>query len=146
MEAQGRPGLYVKPLSATQLPYYLISLLHLLFWMSSDIYSHKSEIDPTQWKPKLAHRGVSEAFRYLSLFYQNPNNDSHVKLDDSCTLTHAGRRLSMTSSSTAATTPSLGSTPTTTSSSFDIINTRASKSTLLGELESSLNSGYSKWN
>ena len=114
--------------------------------MSSDIYSHKSEINPTKWKPKLAPHGASEAFRYLSLFYQNTNNDFHIKLDDSCTLTHTRRRLSMTTTSTATTTPSLGSTPTK-SSSFDSIDAKASKSALLEKLESSsLNREYNTWN
>ena len=80
--------------------------------MPSDTNSHKPEIDSTKWKPKLERRGVNnEAFRYLSLFYQNPNNDSRVKIDDSYTLTHASRRLSTTTTSTATTNPSSGSAP-----------------------------------
>lgn len=39
------------------------------------MHGHKSDLDPTEWKPKLGdgHRNTSEAFRYLSLFHQNMN-------------------------------------------------------------------------
>jgi hypothetical protein len=44
--------------------------------IAPDMHSHKSDLDPTEWKPKLGdgHRKTSEAFRYLSQFHQTMNN------------------------------------------------------------------------
>ncbi|KAI1609871.1 life-span regulatory factor-domain-containing protein [Exophiala viscosa] len=79
----------------------------------SDIHHHKSDLDPTEWKPKLAHRGASEAFRYLSRFHQ-------TMMDGDAAPQHVHRHKSSASASLSMmTTPSLGNTPTTTSSSFD---------------------------
>jgi len=85
----------------------------------SDLHDHKSDLDPTEWKPKLPPRGASEAFRYLSRFHQNMNNsDTHnVKIERPRAHAHKS-----TLSMTTTTTPSLGNTPTTASSSFDSIN------------------------
>lgn len=45
-----------------------------------DMHGHKSDLDPTEWKPKLGdkHRNTSEAFRYLSQFHQNMNMNMNM--------------------------------------------------------------------
>ncbi|KAK4936811.1 hypothetical protein LTR10_022400 [Elasticomyces elasticus] len=78
----------------------------------ADIHHHKSDLDPTEWKPKLAHRGASEAFQYLSRFHQTMMDGEAVQPVHRHK-SSASATLSMT------TTPSLGNTPTTTASSFD---------------------------
>lgn len=75
-----------------------------------ELHDHKSDLDPTEWKPKLP-RGASDAYRYLSQFHANINRD------DSEYVRAERPRHKHTMSMT--TTPSLGSTPTTVSSSFD---------------------------
>ncbi|ETI19321.1 hypothetical protein G647_09153 [Cladophialophora carrionii CBS 160.54] len=91
-----------------------------------DIHDHKSDLDPTEWKPKLPHRGAStssEAFRYLSRFHQaqagNIDHLDHGKRDRApATLRHKST-LSMSTLTPGTTTPSLANTPTTTASSVD---------------------------
>ncbi|EXJ53877.1 hypothetical protein A1O7_09213 [Cladophialophora yegresii CBS 114405] len=93
-----------------------------------DIHDHKSDLDPTEWKPKLPHRGAStnsEAFRYLSRFHHAQaggyvdNLDHVVKRGDRpATLRHKST-LSMSTLTPGTTTPSLANTPTTTASSVD---------------------------
>jgi len=89
-----------------------------------DLHDHKSDLDPTEWKPKL-RRGVStnansEAFRYLSRFHQTQlgidSTSDQVRLDRPMM---APRHKSTLSASTLPPTPSLGNTPTTSASSFD---------------------------
>ena len=83
----------------------------------SDLHDHKSDLDPTEWKPKLGGRNNSEAYRYLAQFHAAMNaseTGEYVKADRP----RYGRHKS-TLSMTTNTTPSLGNTPTTVSSSFD---------------------------
>lgn len=83
----------------------------------SDNHNAKSDLDPTEWKPKLQHRAHSEAFRYLSQFHRtmnDMNNNESVKTERP-RLTHK----STTSTTTAMTTPSLGNSPVTAASSFE---------------------------
>ncbi|KIX03783.1 uncharacterized protein Z518_07336 [Rhinocladiella mackenziei CBS 650.93] len=89
----------------------------------ADRHDHKPDLDPTEWKPKLPHRGASEAFRYLSRFHQTmtaSEGGEHVKIDRPRTARHKSTTSMTTTTST--TTPSLGNTPTTASSSFDSIS------------------------
>ena len=87
----------------------------------SDVHHFKSDLDPTEWKPKLPRSvsGASEAFRYLSRFHDttkwNPNNLENDQ-DRPQPLRHKS-----TASMSTMTTPmlSLGNTPTTASTSFD---------------------------
>ncbi|KIW62951.1 hypothetical protein PV04_09836 [Phialophora macrospora] len=90
-----------------------------------DLHDHKSDLDPTEWKPKLPQRGASassEAFRYLSRFHQtqvgNVDNLDHVTRDRPTVLRHKST-LSMSTLTPGTTTPSLANTPTTTASSVD---------------------------
>jgi ECL1/2/3 zinc binding proteins len=89
----------------------------------TELHGHKSDLDPTEWKPKLTHRNNSEAYQYLSKF--------HASMAGSENIVRAERprygRHKSTMSVTASTTPSLGNTPTTVASSFDSVyefNTR----------------------
>ena len=81
-----------------------------------DHHGFKPDLDPTEWKPKLIHRGSSDAYRYLSTF--------HASLNKEEILTYRPR-ISTHKSTTSmytlgtATTPSLGNSPTTAASSFD---------------------------
>lgn len=95
--------------------------------ISSELHDHKSDLDPTEWKPKIPRGGASstsEAFRYLSRFHQRNNlifsehADGHqpIKLDRPAGPRHKST-MSMTTLTTS--TPSLGNTPTTTASSFE---------------------------
>jgi hypothetical protein len=91
----------------------------------SDLHDHKSDLDPTEWKPKLGPRAQSEAYRYLSRFHaaMNGSADGHddTKIDRPMYTRH---NMTMTMTNT---TPSLGNTPTTVASSFDSLyemNTR----------------------
>lgn len=86
----------------------------------SDLHDHKSDLDPTEWKPKLQHHSNSEAFRYLSRFHQNmttlSDGNEHLRLERP----PIPRHKSATSvSMSMGTTPSLGTTPTTVASSFE---------------------------
>lgn len=89
-------------------------------------HGFKSDLDPTEWKPKLARasrpassRYDSEAFRYLSSFHRalnktknsndHNNDDSKVEFPDLNTI-----------AATVPSTPSLSSTPTTTASSWSM--------------------------
>ncbi|KIW80250.1 hypothetical protein Z517_06865 [Fonsecaea pedrosoi CBS 271.37] len=96
----------------------------------TDLHEHRSDLDPTEWKPKIPHRGASagsEAFRYLSRFHQTHNvvnspsdhADNHhlVKTDRPAAMRHKST-LSMSTLTPSTTTPSLANSPTTTSSSF----------------------------
>ncbi|KAK5050585.1 hypothetical protein LTR84_003867 [Exophiala bonariae] len=55
----------------------------VLLRIPPDMHGHKSDLDPTEWKPKLGdgHRKTSEAFRYLSQFHQNMNNAFNANAD-----------------------------------------------------------------
>jgi len=46
-------------------------------------HGHKSDLDPTEWKPKLGdgYRKTSEAFRYLSQFHQTVNDNAITIID-----------------------------------------------------------------
>ncbi|KAK5452869.1 hypothetical protein LTS15_007017 [Exophiala xenobiotica] len=88
----------------------------------SDIHHFKSDLDPTEWKPKSPRSvsGASEAFRYLSRFHEttkwNPNNNLENDQDCPQTLRH---KSTASLSTTTTPMPSLGNTPTTASTSFD---------------------------
>ena len=89
-----------------------------------DHHGFRPDLDPTEWKPKLIHRGSSEAYRYLSTF--------HASLNKEVMMTYRPRFSSHKSTTSlitlgTATTPSLGNSPTTAASSFDSVyefNTR----------------------
>ncbi|EXJ76345.1 uncharacterized protein A1O5_00853 [Cladophialophora psammophila CBS 110553] len=95
-----------------------------------DLHDHRSDLDPTEWKPKIPHRGAStnsEAFRYLSRFHQTHNMaisnasdhpDNHLVRPDRPPATRHKSTLSMSTLTPSTTTPSLANSPTTTSSSF----------------------------
>ncbi|KIW10810.1 hypothetical protein PV08_10109 [Exophiala spinifera] len=93
----------------------------------TDIHHFKSDLDPTEWKPKLPHRssGSSEAFRYLSRFHDTMTASANVGAgvgdvaDRPLSVCHKSTTSLSTMPSTATTTPSLGNTPTTASTSFD---------------------------
>ncbi|EXJ93061.1 hypothetical protein A1O3_01617 [Capronia epimyces CBS 606.96] len=98
----------------------------------ADIHDAKSDLDPTEWKPKLERRGQSEAFRYLSRFNHTMNASASdtpprhdvQQLERPATWRHRSTMsmsMSTSTSTTTMTTPSLGNTPTTTASSFDSI-------------------------
>ena len=75
------------------------------------LHNAKSDLDPTEWKPDLKHRAVSdasEAFQYLSQFHRSPPTMSSRR---------PGLQSRSTTSALAATfaTPSLSHTPTTSS-------------------------------
>lgn len=87
----------------------------------ADIHAFKSDLDPTEWKPKATRGGRpavnrynSEAFRYLSSFHRAIN-----KSNDNDTLTLEVPDMNAIAA-TAPTTPSLGNTPTTTASSWSM--------------------------
>lgn len=71
----------------------------------------KSDLDPTEWKPKLPHRPSSEAFQYLSQFHKSGSS--------SLTPTRhpALARSTHSTAAVATTTPGLSYTPTTSTSS-----------------------------
>ncbi|KIX98365.1 uncharacterized protein Z520_05666 [Fonsecaea multimorphosa CBS 102226] len=110
-----------------------------------DLHDHRSDLDPTEWKPKIPHsRGAStnsEAFRYLSRFHQTHNiaynNSNNSSSSDHSSDNHSHSHhviksvdhrpgpamrhkstLSMSTLTPSTTTPSLANSPTTTSSSF----------------------------
>ncbi|KAL2414913.1 hypothetical protein ABEF95_001289 [Exophiala dermatitidis] len=101
----------------------------------ADQHDAKSDLDPTEWKPKLqrpSHTRQSEAFRYLSRFHQtmlnndNTNNSwTSTSVPDASLRPAAAPRHKSTMSLSTSTTPSLGNTPTTTttstSTSFDSV-------------------------
>lgn len=90
----------------------------------TDLHNAKSDLDPTEWKPKLHRRGVStnsEAFRYLSRFHQPNANEDDMAIERIHRPSLNSGHHSMTSinsltNSTHA--PSLAQTPTTASSSL----------------------------
>ncbi|OAP61999.1 hypothetical protein AYL99_04202 [Fonsecaea erecta] len=99
-----------------------------------DLHDHRSDLDPTEWKPKIPSRGAStnsEAFRYLSRFHQthmiaanNNNSPDHsdslgqfVKPERPAATRHKST-LSMSTLTPSTATPSLANSPTTTSSSL----------------------------
>ncbi|EXJ90927.1 hypothetical protein A1O1_04033 [Capronia coronata CBS 617.96] len=98
----------------------------------ADIHDAKSDLDPTEWKPKLQRRTNSEAFQYLSRFNLTMNGSGSVftseteshhtvqprKPERPANVRHKSTA-SMSMSTSGMTTPSLGNTPTTTASSFD---------------------------
>ncbi|KEF52171.1 uncharacterized protein A1O9_11798 [Exophiala aquamarina CBS 119918] len=57
----------------------------------AEMHGHKSDLDPTEWKPKLgdSHRKTSEAFRYLSQFHQTMNNSADATFSDTPNLNEA---------------------------------------------------------
>ncbi|KAK6364780.1 hypothetical protein LTS17_011885 [Exophiala oligosperma] len=98
----------------------------------TDIHHFRSDLDPTEWKPKLPYRasGSSEAFTYLSRFHEvmtagDGGEDSDPLRSENRGLRHKSTASLSTLPTTATTTPSLGNTPTTmastssTSTSFD---------------------------
>jgi ECL1/2/3 zinc binding proteins len=82
----------------------------------SDLYDHKSDLDPTEWKPKLQHRGQSDAYQYLSKFHAalNAQEDEYVRVER--------RRYGHKHNVSMTTTPTLGNTPSTAASSVDSIH------------------------
>jgi len=78
------------------------------FRIPSTVHDAKSDIDPTEWKPKLEKRS-SEAFQYLSQFHRSTGNFTPTQRP---ALHHRS------TTSTGITTPSLSYTPTTTASSM----------------------------
>ncbi|EHY60099.1 hypothetical protein HRR83_006459 [Exophiala dermatitidis] len=103
-----------------------------------DQHDAKSDLDPTEWKPKLqrpSHTRQSEAFRYLSRFHQTMLNNDNINnawtstsvpdaaLRPSAAPRHKSTMSLSASTITTGTTPSLGNTPTTTSAStsFDSV-------------------------
>ena len=93
----------------------------------ADLHNAKSDLDPTEWKPKLHRRGESEAWRYLSQFHQSTSTVGSDGQDGKAQrpLNSRGSTTSFVSSTTA----SLSLTPTTapsrlsTSAEYDF-NTR----------------------
>lgn len=88
-----------------------------------ELHNAKSDLDPTEWKPKLHRRGVStnsEAFRYLSRFHQptaNEENQAIPKPD--LTRDYHSSTTSIASLATSTThSTSLPLTPTTAASSL----------------------------
>lgn len=95
----------------------------------ADNHSFKSDLDPTEWKPKptrgarpVSSRYNSEAFRYLSSFHRsiNKNNESNDHNDTPDEIKIDVTNTSIAAAATAPTTPSLGNTPTTTASSWSL--------------------------
>ena len=89
------------------------------FRIPADTHSAKSDLDPTEWKPKL-HRGgpstTSEAFHYLSQFHHTTTLDASDRLSNEKHLTAPGRPYfahRSTTSVASLATPSLASTPVT---------------------------------
>lgn len=91
----------------------------------TDQHGFKSDLDPTEWKPKSTRSGRpasnrynSEAFRYLSSFHRaiNRTNDINESSDDIKIEVPDMNAIS----ATAPSTPSLGNTPTTTASSWSM--------------------------
>jgi hypothetical protein len=94
------------------------------------MHDHKSDLDPTEWKPKLSRNSTthSEAYRYLSRFHQAQinggimsDNAEHIKLDRPAYLRHKSTS-SMSTLIASTTTPSLANTPSTTASSIDSLH------------------------
>lgn len=89
----------------------------------TDNHGYKSDLDPTEWKPKsvrpsrpASNRYNSEAFRYLSSFHRAINKTTDEFNDD---IKIEVPDMNMISA-TVPTTPSLGNTPTTTASSWSM--------------------------
>lgn len=92
----------------------------------ADNHSAKSDLDPTEWKPK-GRRDArnSEAFRYLSQFHRASTNT--LDENEKAHITRPYMHRSHASLNSMVTTPSLASTPTTATSSLSIeydFNTR----------------------
>lgn len=97
-----------------------------------DHHEHKSDLDPTEWKPKIHRRGQSEALRYLSQFHHAAglsDSSSHCSgeqsVDGIAELDYNRRRSFVSRGSTTSTsgasvpgTPGLSQSPLTVSSSF----------------------------
>ena len=86
--------------------------------MPTDVHNAKSDLDPTEWKPK-GRRDLrnSEAHRYLLSFHRmSTNNDDNEKTDTARPPMHR----SHTSMTSRMSTPSLASTPTTATSSLSM--------------------------
>ncbi|KAL8740753.1 MAG: hypothetical protein Q9190_006579 [Brigantiaea leucoxantha] len=73
----------------------------------------KSDLDPTEWKPKLAHRPSSDARRFLSQFHSSESNLANLRRHPA---TH-----SRSAGSFPMAAPSLSATPTTSTSSGDSV-------------------------
>jgi ECL1/2/3 zinc binding proteins len=83
----------------------------------ADNHNAKSDLDPTEWKPKGKRDGRnSEAFRYLSQFHRA----STSTLDENEKIARPYMHRSHASMTSMVTTPSLASTPTTATSSLSI--------------------------
>lgn len=95
--------------------------------MPTDEHHAKSDLDPTEWKPKgNGNSRSSEAFRYLSQFHRASSSTLDENEKISAVRPHMHR--SDTSMTSMTTTPSLASTPTTATSSVSMeydFNTRA---------------------
>lgn len=97
-----------------------------------DIHNAKSDLDPTEWKPKLHGRGVStnsEAFRYLARFHPSTTNgdDEAIGRVQRPALNPHHRSTTSIASLNTTHTPSLAQSPTTAPSS---LSTNASFSNL----------------
>lgn len=91
----------------------------------ADIHAFKSDLDPTEWKPKAircsrpaASRYHSEAFRYLSSFHRAVNKGNDY--GDTPYDFELGVPDMTAIAATVPNTPSLGNTPTTTASSWSM--------------------------
>lgn len=81
-----------------------------------DEHGFKSDLDPTEWKPKLVHRGRSEAYQYLAKFHAAMNRDEAM----TCRPRFGHKFSSSIATFGTGRTPSLGNSPeTTAASSFD---------------------------
>lgn len=100
---------------------------YLSIRIPADNHNAKSDLDPTEWKPKGKKDGrISEAHRYLSQFHRASTStlEDNEKIDTTRPYMHR----SHTSMTSMMTLPSLASTPTTATSSLSIdydFNTRA---------------------
>ncbi|KAL9586909.1 MAG: hypothetical protein Q9212_000581 [Teloschistes hypoglaucus] len=75
----------------------------------------KSDLDPTEWKPKLAHRPTSDASKYLSQFHRTPPTYGSPRRQSPSR--PAAPVHAQTMSSLSMTAPSLSATPSVSSSS-----------------------------
>ncbi len=82
----------------------------------TDFHNGKSDLDPTEWKPKLHRRGESEAWRYLSQFHQSTSTVASDGQDGKAQRPLYSR--GSTTSFISTTTASLSLTPTTAASSL----------------------------
>jgi len=83
-----------------------------------DNHTHKADLDPTEWKPKLrgSHARASEAYSYLAKFHARMNQESEF---EPTRVERPGHKFSASMYNIPTLTPSLDSTATTAASSFD---------------------------